>query len=121
LVVVIEEVMDFATIDSTTGVSHLSKCVRNLEAAGRAVRVFSIDHNVFMEKPRVRLYIVGISQRAGGEKSAQFVQTVVDSVINLRRLSPPVKFVPTIVDLDSPDETARRDVSKAGPILNNPP
>ena len=76
--------------------------------------VFVIDHGVFCEKPRSRIYDVGAKQSCGGAKAISFIPNVVDCVINLRRMSEPTTIVPDIVNVDSVDEAARRAVSKVG-------
>ena len=78
------------------------------------VRVFKLDHGDWCEQPRIRLYVVGISQHIGGEKAAAFVEQLVDGVVNLRRLASPVRLWPDIVDPNSAEETQRRKTSQAG-------
>ena len=70
LVTIVEEVMDSNSIEAATGVSHLTQFVRKLEAAGRSVVVFMLDHGIFTGKPRCRWYIAGVSPECGGEEGA---------------------------------------------------
>jgi hypothetical protein len=108
LVTIVEEVMDFSSIEAATGVSHSTQFVRKLEAAGRSVVVFMLDHGIFTGKPRCRWYIAGVSPECGGEKGAKFIQQVVQSVVKLRTMQPPTKFAPTVVDPESADGAERR-------------
>ena len=114
LVTIVEEVMDFSSIEAATGVSHSTQFVRKLEAAGRSVVVFMLDHGIFTGKPRCRWYIAGVSPECGGEKGAKFIQQVVQSVVKLRTMQPPTKFAPTVVDPESADGAERRLLVKAG-------
>jgi len=90
LVTIVEEVMDFNSIEAATGVSHSTQFVRKLEAAGRSVVVFMLDHGIFTGRSRCRWYIAGSPQsvvvRRGRSLCSRLFKPLSNSApCNLRR------------------------------------
>jgi len=110
-VIVIEEVLAFEDIDKRTGQSFLSAFVRTLEEINYTVSVFKLDHSMWCELPRCRLFIVALAKDFFDDAAVKFLANTIDSVVSMRSLIRPAKLIPDIIDINSSDELERRDDS----------
>ena len=68
----IEEVEGIRRV-SSSGETYLTIFLRRVCALGYSARVVSMDHSLFVNMPRSRVWLVGISKEAGGTKAATWV------------------------------------------------
>lgn len=68
----VEEVMEFNNMNPATGKTFLFEFAAFATAQGYAVRAFVLDHSVWCELPRQRLWVIGIGECAGGSLAADW-------------------------------------------------
>lgn len=107
----VEEVPEFSSQISGTTQSHLDVFVGRGAALGYAIRVLKLDHSVWSEMPRVRLFIIGISEALGHKESADHVVKLILESQRYRRMTDPTRIF-DIVDVDGYDEVSHRDAAQ---------
>ena len=114
----IEQDDTFATqIDKSIGQSHLAAFAKKYASKGYAMRALIINHDVWVELPRNRVWILGLGPELGHAKAADWMVQHILEIQDRRKMLPPTKVF-DIVNVDGADETLRRDRVKATGINN---
>ena len=100
-----EEVDRFIRQDPRTGESYVKSFMRKGKALGYAMRALILDHNVWIELPRRRIYVIGVGPEMGHSAGADFIISQMKEIQEYRMLTPPT----AAFDLWDPDCPAERD------------
>lgn len=111
----LEEVMDVLRISPKTGEPYLETLMTRCAEMGYAVRAMKVDHAIWVELPRQRLFLVGVKEEAGGASAADWVVQVVQTAISHRCSSPPTPLedIVPLGDHDEADFVATQQVAKS--------
>ena len=88
------------------GRSPLSLFVKALGELGYSVQCLHIDHCLFVDVARPRLWLWGVSQEAGGAKAADWILKLVTRVVTRRAQAPPTQIF-DVVDPNDAEERQR--------------
>lgn len=80
---------------------------------GYACKVFEIDHALFSELPKLRLWLLGIGRTQRHELALSWVSDLIAELLRRCSQFPSAKLVGDIVDINSADEVARKTRSQA--------
>ena len=117
----IEEVDRFDQVDSRTGESYLKSFMRSGAALGYAMRALLLDHSVWVELPRRRIYVFGVGPKMGHAQGADFICSLMHEIQSYRELTP-TTAVFDLWDPDDPEESSRLRASEElwlSPCLKN--
>ena len=105
----LEEVAGFITaLDALGGQSPAAALAERCRAAGYSVRAVLLDHRVWLRNSRLRVFIVGVHQDAGGDAAADEVIQLISSLSDAVSALGPPPGVFDIVDTRSLAEIRRR-------------
>lgn len=107
----IEEVEAFASTDARTGVSFLHRFSELCCKLGFAIRALTLNHSIWTELPRSRVFIIGVTADLGGSKAADWIVNAIQESTRYRQLSVPTPIW-SIIDLAEPGEMARQRTAK---------
>ena len=112
-----EEVLAFGDTDPETGKPYVVLFQEKAVSMGYATRVFELQASDWGPFSRPRLYIVGLSERLGHARAAQWMASTVDSIVQHRRMGVASPLFSTgetfgVLDRDE-DASSRRKHAKA--------
>ena len=110
---IVEEVPALAQPDKRTGISFLQTFLRKCRSLGYCVVVLQMDHVVWVEMSRNRLWMIGFSEELGHKQAADAFLEIVEESQKFRQLGEPT-HIWNIVSPNSDAEMARRQYEESG-------
>ena len=109
----LEEVLGFLRklkiLDYKSGVEVVAELC---EAEGYACEALTIDHSVFITISRVRCFLIGVHEREGGRRAAQWIVRHISACVQHRAMALPTQWL-SIVDITEAEHVARMNASQA--------
>ena len=96
-----------AGLASFGGRTALEVCSDEWVGLGYTIRAIRINHDVFADIPRERLFLIGVSKQAGHSRAAEWMVDFLASALSQQRMSAPLS-VWDVVQPDGHDERSRR-------------
>jgi site-specific DNA-cytosine methylase len=110
----IEQVTTITNIEKVSGKSHLALFVESVRdlPAGYKIHVFHMSHGVFASLPKDRVWVIGVSERCGGDEALQWIVRHIKMAYLTRQATPPVLWIGGIVDIKGHVEVRRMALSQ---------
>ena len=114
---IVEEVKGFDTMNPKTSKTWLGGLIEKAAEHGHVGQSVQMDSRHWVEVPRPRFYIIGISKQLGNEASLQNICQMLEEVQVVRSQTPSVplfsKTQDHVLDMSAPALAHRRLAAKA--------
>lgn len=108
----VEQVDTFMHHDPQLGMSPLKRFVQDVVRLGYAVRVLEVEHSVWVEVPRKRLFVLACGPELGHSEGVSWLAKHIQEVVDRRKMLGPPAGVFDVIDINDPEEVQRREAAK---------